>query len=263
MRKLYIVGLVVAIALIVGIVYADQMTLSTYYPAPFGVYNQMVVRTLGVGDNNNDGSINHLDAPDPNDPTQANDLWVSGSVGIGTPNPQAILDLDVSQRIADGDPYSGFLPPRMTDVQLAAIQAAAPEGSIAYDSTNHQLNYRDETGWQVFGGGGDNWTINGSNLVPSDSTWNIVIGQQAPQAGWKFEITDGDAAIYGNLYVNKGLYVKGLVDIEGKDLSIKGGIVIGRHGGTTHQLELTQNDAWKPGSNLWTTPCDKRLKKKH
>jgi len=87
MRKLYIVSLVGIIVLIAGLTYADQMTFSTYYPAPFGVYNQMVVRTLGVGDSNDDGSINYLDAPDPNDSAQENDLWVAGSVGIGTTAP--------------------------------------------------------------------------------------------------------------------------------------------------------------------------------
>jgi len=102
MRKVYIAVLVVMAVLIIGIVYAEQMTFSTYYPAPFGVYNQMVVRTLGVGDMNDDGSINYLDAPDPNDEGQANDLWVAGNVGIGTTDPEAKLQIIGAIRAGGG-----------------------------------------------------------------------------------------------------------------------------------------------------------------
>ena len=148
MRKLYIVSLVAIAALIIGLAYAEQITFSTYYPAPFGVYNQMVVRTLGIGDNNNDSIINNLDAPDPT--TNPNDLWVAGKVGIGTTSPKAILDLDVSTR-ADID-KTGFLPPRMTQDQLDTIKAAAEEGSVAYNTTTDVLNYRDGTSWKPLGG---------------------------------------------------------------------------------------------------------------
>ncbi len=50
MRKLYIFGLVALAGLIIGLAWADQMTFTTYYPAPHGVYNDMVVmNTLGIG----------------------------------------------------------------------------------------------------------------------------------------------------------------------------------------------------------------------
>ncbi len=83
MRKLYILGLVALAAVIIGLAWAEQMTFSTYYPAPAGVYNQMVTRCLGVGDQTGDG-LNYADAPDPSILAQENDLWVAGRVGIGT-----------------------------------------------------------------------------------------------------------------------------------------------------------------------------------
>ena len=41
MRKLYIIGLIALAALIIGLAWAEQITLTTYYPAPYGVYKTM------------------------------------------------------------------------------------------------------------------------------------------------------------------------------------------------------------------------------
>ena len=48
MRKLYIFGLVGLAALIIGLAWADQMTFTTYYPAPYGVYKEMKVHFVRV-----------------------------------------------------------------------------------------------------------------------------------------------------------------------------------------------------------------------
>jgi hypothetical protein len=63
----------------------ENITITTYYPAPFGIYQQMITTTLGVGDNNNDGVIDGNDAPDPT--THPGDLWVRDTIGVGTTNP--------------------------------------------------------------------------------------------------------------------------------------------------------------------------------
>lgn len=58
MRKFYIVGLIVIATLVIGLVYAEQMTLTTYYPAPSGVYNDMaVMNKLGIGTTTPDSAI--------------------------------------------------------------------------------------------------------------------------------------------------------------------------------------------------------------
>jgi|GEM_PF-6934622 len=61
-------------------VYSDEkITLSTYYPAPYGEY-----RTLAVGDT--------YVAPDPNNPAPpGTDLVVEGNAGIGTTLPRGLL----------------------------------------------------------------------------------------------------------------------------------------------------------------------------
>lgn len=94
-NTLYILGISALVAIFIGSARAEQITLTTYYPAPYGVYNQMVTRTLGVGDNDGDGDIDSNDAPDPDFITgNPNDLWVAGNVGIGTIGPSQRLDVN-------------------------------------------------------------------------------------------------------------------------------------------------------------------------
>ena len=53
MKKLYILGLIALTATIIGLAWAEKITLTTYYPAPYGVYNKMVVMDkLGIGTTN-------------------------------------------------------------------------------------------------------------------------------------------------------------------------------------------------------------------
>ena len=70
MRKFYILGLVGLAALIIGLAWADQITLTTYYPAPYGVYREFT--------------------------TTSNTYLAkqSGNVGIGTTAPGAKLHVD-------------------------------------------------------------------------------------------------------------------------------------------------------------------------
>jgi len=54
MRSFYIIALIVITAMIISLAWADQVMISTYYPAPFGVYRTMKVDVL------------HLDPVDSN-----------------------------------------------------------------------------------------------------------------------------------------------------------------------------------------------------
>lgn len=59
----------------------DTLTITTYYPSPYGSYRQLQAYSLGVGDNNNSGSLDNGDIP-PN----PGDVWIRGSLSIGTTN---------------------------------------------------------------------------------------------------------------------------------------------------------------------------------
>jgi len=278
MHKLYVVSLVIVVVLIAGIVLADQIIFSTYYPAPYGRYRQfsttglttlatdefgnegttalvgigtteprhilhvtenapypkfsaVVFTNTGVGSSgveirtaavntasggypyldfargstsDNGGGVpdgtariwNAMDGtnklffglnyPDTTRPDQPKlTIQENGNVGIGTNVPKAILDLDVSTR-ADAD-KTGFLPPRMNQAQLDAIEATAEEGSVAYNTTNGELNYRDGTNWRAIGEGG---IVNATMYDGSVSLLEIYDGDFNPAVNYTIDITD-------------------------------------------------------------------------
>jgi hypothetical protein len=60
----------------------EQVTITTYYPSPYGVYNSLLARKMAVGDTNGDGQLDSNDAP-----ASDNNLIVKGNVGIGIATP--------------------------------------------------------------------------------------------------------------------------------------------------------------------------------
>ena len=57
---------------------AEEISITTYYPAPNGVYDRMMVNRLGVGDNNDSGQLDNGDVP-----ATSGNVWIKGKVGIG------------------------------------------------------------------------------------------------------------------------------------------------------------------------------------
>jgi hypothetical protein len=66
----------------------EQITITTYYPSPYGSYNQLQADKFGVGDNNSDGSLTSADLP-----TTSGNVWIKGNVGIGTMDPRSKLSV--------------------------------------------------------------------------------------------------------------------------------------------------------------------------
>jgi hypothetical protein len=124
----------------------ETITLSTYYPSPFGLYQRLVTSTLGVGDVDGIDGITAADAPDPSIANQEGDLWVAGDIGIGTTNPSGPLEIDSTT--------GGFIPPRMTGTQRDNM-ATPVEGMVIYNDTADRLEvYTGGTPpWQPVGAG--------------------------------------------------------------------------------------------------------------
>ena len=57
----------------------EQITLTTYYPSPHGVYDSALADKLGVGDNDGSGDLDSGDVP-----SNSGEGWIDGNVGVGT-----------------------------------------------------------------------------------------------------------------------------------------------------------------------------------
>ncbi len=142
--------------------YAEEVTITTYYPAPEGVYDELRSTKMGVGPNYYNAA---------NYPTPANNsLIIEPGVGIGTSNPNSAALLDLTSNVS---PYQGFLLPRMTTGQRDLI-SSAPAGLVIYNTTTNNLEYRNNAGWITSGF----WADNGNNDIYNTNynTGNVGIG---------------------------------------------------------------------------------------
>ena len=97
----------------------------------------MVAQTLGVGDNNDDGSLNGNDAPDPNDAAQAGNVWIHGRVGINTTTPQTRLEVN----------NTFMITPQASN---PSFPSGTPEGALYYNSAG-TFKYYDGSSWKNVG----------------------------------------------------------------------------------------------------------------
>ncbi len=120
----------------------DSLEIITYYPSPYGYYEELRGDKIIVGDSDN-SYINETDLPP------------SGTI---TFEPKSY-----AQITTEGTLY---------------------EGTVYYDSFDHEFKYYDEAStWQPLGGGGDYWkpsVANTDNIYYN--TGNVGIGVNDPQA---------------------------------------------------------------------------------
>jgi hypothetical protein len=106
----------------------EQIELVTYYPAPYGEYDSLSVGSGYVA------------------PAEDGRLIVNDRVGIGTDDPQAVLDVMST--------ISGFLPPR--NANPAGNIAVPQQGMVIYNTTSNRLEYFNGTNWLPVGHGAIN-----------------------------------------------------------------------------------------------------------
>ena len=122
----------------------EQITITTYYPSPYGSYKELRAQHMAIGDTYFNGSTYCWEGTctttiDPNA-----DLVVEGNVGIGTTSPGARLDVNGQIRIRGGGPAAGRV--LTSDANgLATWQASTSSiGPLVIVGMNHG-----ETGYQA------------------------------------------------------------------------------------------------------------------
>jgi len=176
MKRIFAFVLALSFILSITAFSQETLTLTTYYPAPFGIYQRLVTNALGVGDTNTSGGIDSGDAPDPAaDPNQTGDVWIAGEMGIGTTQPSSggeqDLKLDVegavgAQYYCDEDGNNCSQPP------FAGINdILSQRGEFCYYSNNDNFytgTVQCPAGYNLLscaGGGGD---------IEADGSWYIT-----------------------------------------------------------------------------------------
>jgi hypothetical protein len=72
----------------------ENITITTYYPAPFGVYQELRSRRIAIGDNYHTSAYCWPPEACANQINANADLVVEGNVGIGTTNPETPLHVN-------------------------------------------------------------------------------------------------------------------------------------------------------------------------
>ncbi|MFH0762373.1 MAG: hypothetical protein V1925_00590 [Candidatus Omnitrophota bacterium] len=90
MRGIIIFTGIILSLIAAGICFAadESLTITTYYPSPYGSYNELRAKKMAIGDTYSDPSYVWGD-----EISDAADLVVEGNVGIGILKPQANLDV--------------------------------------------------------------------------------------------------------------------------------------------------------------------------
>ena len=243
-------------------VLAEDITITTYYPSPNGSYSSLQAERLGVGDNNADGSFTSADVP-----TNSGDVWIKGSVGIGTTSPESLLHIGSNNGAKDNVPRKRLAlePPSHTggaydfqtrddatyaylDIGYAGAQSFTMrnDGYVGIGITSPISKLHVSGGYVV---GDKSYGFCNANY---QSGRNLVWSVSPTTTNWGISYFQGGAdyfAFHPNGDPNNPLMVVR-----------SPGVGIGTTS-PTYQLQLSTDSAAKPGTNTWTIVSDARIKK--
>lgn len=150
----------------------ETLTITTYYPSPYGSYNELTVANReAIGDVNVDGGVDSSDlAVDSSGPLPGS-LTVAGSVGIGTTTPDAKLAVigegSSVARIGSADCGGNYV-----GIGLNGAMSGCANYSLLGGDNSTVINR--PIGGSIY------FRMNNSNQMVLNSSGNVGIGTTAP-----------------------------------------------------------------------------------
>jgi hypothetical protein len=153
----------------------EQVTITTYYPAPYGIYHELRADQMAVGSAYRASAL-----ADGN-------LIVAGNVGIGTASPSSLLTVNgATQVIGTGSwPATGTGLTLLYDGTNGIIQSSNRSGSVSYAPLRLQ-------GSPIL------FWNKGTEIMRVDTTGNVGIGTTSPNE--KLEIDNGMVRVTDSLW---------------------------------------------------------------
>jgi len=260
----------------------ENITITTYYPSPVGVYNELLVSNrMAVGDINGDGVVNGLDLPTD---AAGNPLPNSFQTVNSLTDRQAVGDVDGNGHInggdlahdANGNPINGAL----TVANSLGIGTVTPQGELHIRSTDNAngnaniilegenpANGASTGAWDINSQGGTPGTPPAGNLqftsTAVDANGNPIVPPTTP-------MTIEQGAPNNSLYIADNGNVGIGTNNPQSRLDVNGGIRVGNDpvcnaskagtlGYNSGQMQFCDGNGWKAvGGTMQTVATIKR-----
>lgn len=149
--------------------FAEDITITTYYPSPYGSYRDVRAQHMGIGDTYSDPSQYYwTDGGTPGNVDDSTSLIVEGNVGMGTTTPQSPAPNNQPGNLDVNDVYLRSTGQWVS--QGSGITCATYENSC--DATLCDVSC--PAGWTATGGGYQ--TFYGENMDqsgPNGNGWRV------------------------------------------------------------------------------------------
>jgi len=262
----------------------ENITITTYYPSPAGVYSELLVSNrMAVGDTNGDGVVNGLDLPtdaagNPLNNTLATVNSLNNRMAVGDVNGDGAINGGDLGQDAAGNPRNGTL----TVANAFGIGTINPQGELhvrSTDNTNGNANLILEGENPATGASTGTWDISALGSTAGANAGNLQFNTTNAAGNTTTPMTISSGAPDNSIFIapngNVGIGTnnpQATLDINTQNGSVPGfilqrvnnqqmnalphieGLLV--YNTDTHSLMVYNGNAWTPvGAQTTWVPC--------